>query len=248
MPTSEAPFLPLQMACLDHVSKRYKDVNALVDVSLTLPRGEVVGLLGPNGAGKTTLMRVMLGLVQPTSGSITVLGGHPGSRDALARIGASIEGPAFVPTISGRDNLRAAALAKGLGVDEVDQCLATVGLAAAGQRPFKVYSMGMKQRLALAQALLGDPELLIIDEPMNGLDPGGVVEMRALMADIAADGRTILVSSHQLREVEVICSRVVILNRGRIRASGTLEELGGSDLEAAFFSILEQDDLVEESA
>lgn len=248
MPTPSTFIESPQIATLKHVTKRYKDVDALLGVSLTLPRGEVVGLLGPNGAGKTTLMRVMLGLVQPTSGSVSVLGGRPGSRSALARIGASIEGPAFVPVLSGRDNLRAAALAKGVGLAEVDRCLARVGLQSAARRPFKAYSMGMKQRLALAQAMLGDPELLIIDEPMNGLDPGGVVEMRALMAALAADGHTILVSSHQLREVEVICSRVIILNRGRIRASGTLEELGGDDLESAFFSILEHDDLVEESA
>jgi len=226
----------------DRVSKRYADAVALNDVSLSLTGGEVIGLLGPNGAGKTTLMRVILGLVQPTSGVATVLGGAPGSREVLERVGASIEAPAFIPSLSGRDNLIAAALAKGLDAKEVDRCLAAVSLENAGNRKFKVYSMGMKQRLALARALLGDPELLVIDEPMNGLDPLGVVEMRALIEELTSEGRTILISSHQLREVEVICTQIVILNRGRVRATGTLDEMGGNDLEATFFSLLADDD------
>lgn len=136
-------------------------------------------------------------------------------------------------------------MARGLGNDAVNVALVKVGLESIGRRPFKTYSMGMKQRLALAQALLGSPELLVIDEPMNGLDPIGVVEMRKLMTQLAADGHTILISSHQIREVEMICERVIILNFGRIIASGTLAELGGTDLESAFFSILEKSDLKE---
>lgn len=242
MTTSASPTPAAPLAQLSHITKRYKAVTALDDVTLTLPRGEIIGLLGPNGAGKTTLMRVMLGLIKATDGTVSVLDAKPGSQGLLSQIGSSIEGPAFVPSLSGRDNLRVSALAKGLDTEEVDRCITRVGLdPAAARRKFKTYSMGMKQRLALAQAILGSPELLIIDEPMNGLDPTGIVEMRSLMTGLAAEGHTILVSSHQLREVEVICNRVIILNRGRVRAFGTLEELGGEDLETTFFAILAKD-------
>ena len=221
------------------VSKQYKDVKALDQVDLQLRAGEIVGLLGPNGAGKTTLMRLILGLARPSEGRVTVFGNRPGDPVGLARLGATIEGPAFIPSMSGYDNLRLAALAKGVPQRDVQRCLEAVDLVSAAERKFRVYSMGMKQRLALAQALLGDPELIVVDEPMNGLDPRGVVEMRELLSDLARDGRSVLISSHQLHEIELVCPRVVVLDGGRVKADGSVAELADGNLERAFFNILE---------
>ena len=221
------------------VSKQYRDVKALDRVDLVIGAGEIVGLLGPNGAGKTTLMRIILGLARPTEGRLTVFGRRPGDPAGLARLGATIEGPAFVPSMSGYDNLRLAALAKGAPEQEIRRCLEAVGLVAAAKRKFRVYSMGMKQRLALAQALLGDPELIVVDEPMNGLDPRGVVEMRELILQLARGGRSVLISSHQLHEIELVCPRVVVLDGGQVKADGPVAELAGDGLESAFFDILD---------
>ena len=213
------------------LTKMYGE-NAAVDaIGLTVRRGEVYGFLGPNGAGKTTTLRMLLGLVHPTSGTATVLGRPPGTPDATADIGTLVEGPGFFPYLSGRDNLRVLARYRGLADDDVERVLERVDLAARGRDRFKSYSMGMKQRLGVAAALLGDPQLLILDEPTNGLDPAGVNDMRQLVADLSAAGQTVLLSSHLLTEVQEICDRVGVISRGRLITEAPVSELrGGSRL------------------
>lgn len=208
-----------------NVTKRYGDVVAVSGVDLRVDRGEVFGFLGRNGAGKTTTMRMLVGLVRPTAGSIRVLGQPPGTPEALARIGALIETPAFYPHLSGRDNLRLIARYAGSPSSAADRALAQVGLTARAESRFRTYSLGMKQRLGVAAALLKDPELLILDEPTNGLDPAGVAEMRELLRAIGRGGRTVLLSSHVLSEVEQICDRVAVIDAGRIVAEGSPGEL-----------------------
>jgi ABC-type multidrug transport system ATPase subunit len=209
------------------LTKRYGGHTAVDAVSLTVRRGEVYGFLGPNGAGKTTTLRMVLGLVRPTSGAATVLGRGPGAPTANGRIGALVEGPGFYPYLSGRENLRVLARYRGLADGHVQHVLAQVGLASRAGDKFKSYSLGMKQRLGVAAALLGHPELLILDEPTNGLDPAGVGEMRRLIADLAAVGHTVLLSSHQLSEVQEICDRVGVISRGRLITEATVSELRG---------------------
>lgn len=210
---------------LQKVTKRYGDVVAVSDVDLRVQRGEVFGFLGRNGAGKTTTMRMLVGLVRPTAGSIRVLGRPPGTPEALARIGALIETPVFYPHLSGRDNLRLVARYAGAAETAVDRALAQVGLTDRATSRFRDYSLGMKQRLGVAAALLKDPELLILDEPTNGLDPAGVAEMRELLRSLGRGGRTVLLSSHVLSEVEQICDRVAVIDAGRIVADGSPGEL-----------------------
>jgi ABC-2 type transport system ATP-binding protein len=210
------------------LTKRYGGHAAVNAVSLTVRRGEVYGFLGPNGAGKTTMLRMVLGLVRPTSGTATVLGLGPGVPAANGRIGALVEGPGFYPYLSGRDNLRVLARYRGLAERHVRQALAEVDLTARAGDRFRSYSLGMKQRLGVAAALLGDPELLILDEPTNGLDPAGVSDMRRLIADLAASGHTVLLSSHLLSEVQEVCDRVGVISRGRLITEATVSELRGA--------------------
>ncbi|MCW2642871.1 MAG: transporter related [Dactylosporangium sp.] len=210
------------------LTKRYGGHLAVDAVSLTVRRGEVYGFLGPNGAGKTTTLRMVLGLVRPTSGTATVLGQRAGTPAANGRIGALIEGPGFYPYLSGRDNLRVLARYRGLDDSHVQHALARVDLAARARDRFKSYSLGMKQRLGVAAALLGNPELLILDEPTNGLDPAGVSDMRRLVADLAAAGQTVLLSSHLLSEVQEVCERVAVISRGRLVTEAKVGELLGS--------------------
>jgi ABC-2 type transport system ATP-binding protein len=209
------------------LSKRYGDRLAVDRVSLTVQRGEVYGFLGPNGAGKTTMLRMLVGLVRPTSGAATVLAHPPGSPAGLARLGALVEGPGFYPYLSGRDNLRV--LARYAGLDDVaaDAALEQVDLSGRAGDRFRSYSLGMKQRLGVAAALLGEPELLILDEPTNGLDPAGMADMRDLVRALAGQGQTVLLSSHLLGEVEQICSRVGVISAGRLLAESTVAELRG---------------------
>ncbi|WP_116950980.1 ABC transporter ATP-binding protein [Jiangella endophytica] len=207
------------------VTKAYDAVTALAGVDLEVGGGEVYGLLGPNGAGKTTLMRVLLGLVRPDDGAVTVLGRPPGAPAALRSIGALIERPAFVPHLSGRTNLRVLSRARGLRDDEADRVLGVVELTGRADDRYSGYSLGMGQRLGVAAALLGDPRLLILDEPTNGLDPEGVASMRALVRRLGSDGTTVLLSSHLLSEVQQVCERVVVLDRGRVIAEDAVDEL-----------------------
>ena len=187
------------------LTKRYGRTLAVDDVSLTVRTGEVYGFLGPNGAGKTTTMRMLLGLVRPTSGSLRIAGRAPGDRGHLDQVGALVEGPAFYPYLSGRQNLRALARHAGVSIDRVDVVLDQVELTDRAGSRYDTYSLGMKQRLGLAAALLKDPRLLILDEPTNGLDPAGMADMRALIRGLSRDGVTVLLSSHLLGEVQQVC-------------------------------------------
>jgi ABC-type multidrug transport system ATPase subunit len=210
------------------LTKRYGGrVLAVDQLRLRVRRGEVYGFLGPNGAGKTTTLRMLLGLIRPTSGSALVLGAPPGSREGLTRIGALVETPAFYPFLSGRDNLRTLARHAGVPEIRVDAALEEVDLSARAGDRFRTYSLGMKQRLGVAAALLKDPELLILDEPTNGLDPAGMVEMRTFIRDLGRGGRTVLLSSHLMTEVEQVCDRVGVIRSGRLVGEGTVDELRG---------------------
>ncbi|EAQ00475.1 putative ABC transporter ATP-binding protein [Janibacter sp. HTCC2649] len=214
------------------LTKRYGDLGAVNDVSLQVRAGEVFGFLGPNGAGKTTTLRMLLGLVSPTSGRALVLGRAPGHPESLRRIGSLVEGPGLYPYLTGRANLEIIARYAGVSRSAVAPALETVGLTDRAGDKFSKYSLGMKQRLGVAAALLKDPELVILDEPTNGLDPQGMRDMRALVQSLGREGRTVILSSHLMSEVQAICSRVAVIDRGRVVADASVEELRGqSDLE-----------------
>ena len=189
--------------------------------------GTVVGFLGPNGSGKTTTIRCMLGLIRPTAGTVRLLGEKmpSGAAAAIRRVGALVEQPKFFGDFTGRRNLRLLARIGGYSSSDMDRVLELVGLTDAAGMKFHKYSFGMKQRLAVAATLLKDPDLLVLDEPANGLDPAGIVEMRRMLRDLADSGKTVFVSSHQLGEIEQVCDRIVIINRGEIVGDGTLDEL-----------------------
>ncbi|MGH3355486.1 MAG: ABC transporter ATP-binding protein, partial [Nocardioidaceae bacterium] len=212
----------------ERLTKAYGRRRAVDDVSLTVRRGEVYGFLGPNGAGKTTTLRMIMGLVRPSSGAVRVLGGSPGEPAVLRRVGALIEGPGFYPYLSGRDNLRVLARYNGLGDREVEDVLEQVELRDRGADRFKEYSLGMKQRLGVAGTLLGDPDLLILDEPTNGLDPAGMADMRDLLRRVVDQGQTVLLSSHLLGEVQQICDRVGVITDGRLVTESTVADLRGA--------------------
>jgi ABC-2 type transport system ATP-binding protein len=210
------------------LGKRFGTRAALDGVDLEVPRGCAFGFLGPNGAGKTTLIRLLLGLAEPTAGSVRLLGRDlRGARAAaLARVGAIIEEPRFHPHLTGSENLDVHAAAREPGARaRIDGALARVGLAARADDRVKTYSLGMRQRLGVARCLLADPELLILDEPMNGLDPAGILELRRLIRELVDEGRTVLLSSHLLDEVEKTCDVAAIVDRGRIVAQGSIGEL-----------------------
>ena len=210
----------------DGLTKRYGKIVAVDGLSMEVRRGHVYGLLGPNGSGKTTTMGMLLGLVRPTSGSFSLFGSSDGHRDALHRIGSVIETPAFYPYLSGRENLAYFQGISGRGEpSELDELLERVGLASRGGDRFQTYSLGMKQRLGLAYAMLGDPELLFLDEPTNGMDPEGMAEVRELVRGLGTGGRTVLLSSHLLHEVEQVCDSVTIISRGRLIAQGSVADL-----------------------
>lgn len=212
---------------IDKLSKSFGDVQALDQLDLSIPQGGVYGVLGPNGAGKSTLFRILLGLVQPTSGSAQVLGGPIGLATTGRRMGSMIETPRYPPYMTARQVLRWLGLAHGLDLKgEIDQWLDRVGLTEAANRKVKGFSVGMLQRLGVAAALIGRPELLILDEPTSGMDPPGIQDMRALIRSLADDdGVTIILASHQLLEVQRICDRVAIMNRGKLAAEGKVSEL-----------------------
>jgi ABC-2 type transport system ATP-binding protein len=209
------------------LTKRYGDTLAVDGVDLTVLPGEVYGFLGPNGAGKTTTLRILTGLIAPTSGSVRVLGGAPGRADVLGRTGSMIESPAFYPYLSGLDNLLLLAEYAEVPRQRIDEVLELVDLTDRARGRFSTYSLGMKQRLGVAAALLKDPELVILDEPTNGLDPAGMRDMRRLIRELGSGGRTVLLSSHLLGEVQQICDRVGIINSGRMVAEHNVEELRG---------------------
>jgi ABC-2 type transport system ATP-binding protein len=209
----------------ENLTKRYGSRAAVDGLSLTVHRGEVFGFLGPNGAGKTTTLRMLTGLVRPTSGSAEVLGRPAG--ESVAGIGALIEGPSFYPYLSGRDNLRVLARYAGAPAGRIPQVLGTVDLLDRADDRYGAYSLGMKQRLGVAAALLKEPELVVLDEPSNGLDPAGITDMRALLRTLAADGCTVVLSSHLLAEVEQVCDRVAVVSHGRLVVQSTVQDLVG---------------------
>jgi ABC-2 type transport system ATP-binding protein len=202
-------------------------ITAVNRVGLSVRKGEIYGFLGPNGAGKTTTLRMLAGLIRPTSGTVRVLGLPPGHPRALARVGALIESPGFYPYLSGRDNLRVVARYAGIGDRRVDATLELVKLSERARDRYAGYSLGMKQRLGVAATLLKDPDLLILDEPTNGLDPAGMRDMRALIRELGSSHRTVLLSSHLLGEVQQLCDRVGVIAHGELIAESTVDELRG---------------------
>ncbi len=211
------------------ITRRFGHDVAVNNLNLRVRRGEVYGFLGPNGAGKTTTLRMLLGLAKATSGNALVLGRPPGAAEAIARIGALVEAPGFYPSLSGRDNLRVLAHHSGTPVQRIDVVLDEVGLAHRAKDRFSAYSQGMRQRLGVAAALLKDPELLILDEPTNGLDPGGMVEMRSMIRGLAHGRRSVLLSSHLMQEVEEVCDRAGVISKGELVREGTIDELRGKN-------------------
>jgi ABC-2 type transport system ATP-binding protein len=222
------------------LKKRYGELAAVDDVTFSLRAGTVTGYLGPNGAGKTTTLRMLLGLAEPTSGEALVFGRrYHELEQPIRRVGAVLESNDFHPARSGRDHLRMLALAAELPLDRVEQVLELVELGGAAKRRVRTYSLGMRQRLGLASALVGDPELLILDEPANGLDPAGVRWLRTFLQALAAEGRTVLVSSHLLAEVAQTVDHVLIIDHGRLLARGRLDELtsNGQTLEDVYLQL-----------
>ena len=209
------------------LTKTYGSVRALDGLDLSIPRGGVYGVLGPNGAGKSTLFRILLGLIRPTAGSATVMGGPVGQVASMRRMGSMIETPRFPPYMTARQVLRWLALEHGVGAEvDIPNWLERVGLTEAADRKVKGFSVGMLQRLGVAAALMSKPELVILDEPTSGMDPPGIQEMRALIRSLADDdGVTVVLASHQLLEVQRVCDRVAILNKGKLVREGAVSEL-----------------------
>jgi ABC-2 type transport system ATP-binding protein len=222
------------------LTKTFERVSAVSGVSFTAPAGQVTGLLGPNGSGKTTTLRVALGLVRPTAGA-ALIGGVPYERLARPRrtVGAMLEATGFHPGRRARDHLRVLAAASGVPDRRADEVLDQVGLAQAAKRRVREFSLGMRQRLGLAAALLGDPQVLVLDEPANGLDPAGMAWLRDLLRGLASEGRCVVLASHVLSEVAQTADHVVIVSAGRLRFAGPMAELGpGSGaLESAFLKL-----------
>jgi ABC-2 type transport system ATP-binding protein len=211
-----------------NLTKQYGKRRAVDNLTMDVHRGDIFGFLGPNGAGKTTTIRMALGLIAPTAGRVEVLGRDisADSTSILPHIGALVETPALYPYMSGRNNLRAVSYALG-GVSEprIDAVLDLVGMRARQGDRVRTYSLGMKQRLGVAMAMLNDPEVLVLDEPANGLDPAGIVEMRDLMRLLSSQGKTVFISSHVLGEVQQICTRVAIINQGKLVTESTVKDL-----------------------
>jgi ABC-type multidrug transport system ATPase subunit len=216
----------------EELTKRYDRQCALDRFTLTVEEGEILGLLGPNGAGKTTLFRLLLGLARPDSGTAKIMGeAIPPPHSVLSRVGAMIEEPAFYGWMSAMEQLRVHSLTGRVRLSEaqIEAALERVGLADARRKRVKKYSQGMRQRLGLARALLHDPKLLVLDEPANGLDPAGIAWLRQLLRELGSSGVTILVSSHQLGEIEKVCSRVAILDRGHLIQLNDVDTIRNSD-------------------
>lgn len=208
------------------LTRTFGPLTAVDALSVEVPREGVIGLVGPNGSGKSTLIRMLLGLIRPASGTATVLDfpiNHPAAY--ADRVGALIENPAFIPGMSARANLQSLARLRGIGDDRVTAVLAQVGLVGRESDRVSSYSLGMKQRLGIAAALLPDPDLLVLDEPTNGLDPAGIVEIRQLLKALAAEGRTVIVSSHLLSEIQAACDFLIVIRFGELMFSGPLAEL-----------------------
>ncbi|MEN9337536.1 MAG: Daunorubicin/doxorubicin resistance ATP-binding protein DrrA [Bacteroidota bacterium] len=235
-----------------NLHKRYGRVHAVNDLSLDIQKGNVYGILGPNGSGKSTTLGIVLNVVNRTSGEYSWFGGNLPTHEALKKVGAIIERPNFYPYMSAQQNLELVCKIKGIGYHKVQEKLELVGLLDRKDHKFRTYSLGMKQRLAIASALLNDPEILILDEPTNGLDPQGIRQIRDIIKIIAAQGTTILLASHLLDEVEKVCTHVLVLQYGKMLYTGTVAgmaqqttswELGASDLEALRKHVQEYPDI-----
>jgi ABC-2 type transport system ATP-binding protein len=223
---------------VDGLTKRYGSHTVVDRLAFHIPDGAVTGLVGPNGAGKTTALRMLLGLVRPDGGTATVHGASIGDPERyLPGVGALVEGPAFYPGLSGRRNLIVYATLAGIALDQVPVVLERMGLAARGGDAYRTYSLGLRQRLGIAAALLGAPRLVVLDEPTNGLDPAGIRDMRAIIRSINEDGRTVLVTSHLLHEIQQVCSWLIVISDGRVRYQGELGDI--DDLEERYFQILQ---------
>lgn len=229
----------LSVLTIDSLNKYYGRIHAVNALSLSVPKGAVYGILGPNGSGKTTTLGIVLGIVHATNGSYNWFG-QGDDDDNRKRIGALLEQPIFYPYLSGEQNLKLAARIKGAPEADIARVLNLVELETRKRSSAKTYSLGMKQRLAIASAMLGDPEVLVLDEPTNGLDPQGIAEMRSLIQKIAASGKTIILASHLLDEVEKVCSHVAVVKNGVLLAEGSVSEIvhnaaqieiAGSDME-----------------
>ncbi|WP_424494510.1 ABC transporter ATP-binding protein [Salinimicrobium sp. GXAS 041] len=228
---------------LNNLTKKYGPVTAVKDLSFTIEKGNVYGILGPNGSGKSTTLGIVLNVVNKTSGDFQWFNGTESTHEALKKVGAIIERPNFYPYMTASQNLNLVCKIKDVSPDKIDEKLEIVGLLDRKDSKFRTFSLGMKQRLAIASALLNDPEILILDEPTNGLDPQGIHQIREIITKIAALGTTILLASHLLDEVEKVCSHVVIIRKGEKLYSGRVDEMNAShgffELKAADNSLLE---------
>ena len=237
---------------INNLTKKFGYLTAVKDLSFTINKGNVYGILGPNGSGKSTTLGVVLNVVNRTQGDFHWFDGNISTHDALKRVGAIIERPNFYPYMSAYDNLKLVCRIKGVSESKINEKLEIVGLLERKNSKFKTYSLGMKQRLAIASALLNDPEILILDEPTNGLDPQGIHQIREIIKEIANNGTTILLASHLLDEVEKVCSHVVVLRKGEKLYSGRVDEMISShgffelktDKQKELISILESDDTI----
>lgn len=223
----------------ENLAKRYGKQLAVANLTAQVRSGRITGFLGPNGAGKSTALRCLVGLARPTSGASKILDTpYQQLENPLSRVGTVLDSRGFHPALTGKQNLRVMASAASIADSRVDEVLKLVELSEAANKRVKGYSLGMKQRLAIAGAILGNPEVLILDEPANGLDPAGIAWLRKFLRAMASDGKTILVSSHQLAEMQHTVDDVLIINRGELLAQGTIEEVTqGKSLEEAFLKI-----------
>ncbi|UKM66350.1 ABC transporter ATP-binding protein [Flavobacteriaceae bacterium GSB9] len=228
---------------INNLTKKFGYLTAVKDLTFTINKGNVYGILGPNGSGKSTTLGIVLNVVNKTHGNFYWFGGNTSTHDALKKVGAIIERPNFYPYMTAVQNLKLVCKIKGVAYEKIDEKLKTVGLLERKDSKFSTYSLGMKQRLAIASALLNDPEILILDEPTNGLDPQGIHQIREIIKQIAANGTTILLASHLLDEVEKVCSHVVVLRKGKKLYSGRVDEMISSH---GFFELKTnmQDELV----
>ena len=210
---------------IDNLNKKFGKIHAVKDVSFEIKNGNVYGILGPNGSGKSTTLGIILNVVNKTSGNYKWFDGKTDTHHALKKVGAIIERPNFYPYMTAEENLKLVCDIKGIHYDKVDEKLEVVGLSDRKDSPFRTFSLGMKQRLAIASALLNDPEILILDEPTNGLDPQGIRQIRDIIKHIASLGTTILLASHLLDEVEKVCTHVIVLRKGEVLYSGSVHEI-----------------------
>jgi len=224
---------------IKNLTKKFGDLTAVNNLSFTIKKGNVYGILGPNGSGKSTTLGITLNVVNKTNGDFKWFDGSISTHEALKKVGAIIERPNFYPYMSAYKNLKLVCKIKDIDYSKIDEKLEVVGLLDRKDSKFKTYSLGMKQRLAIASALLNDPEILILDEPTNGLDPQGIHQIRAIIRDIASQGTTILLASHLLDEVEKVCSHVVVLRKGEKLYSGRVDEMTSSN---GFFELKHNDE------